>query len=81
MEADGKSTTIHLDIMKRSEQLLIDLDIKRHSDTINREDPSYLAFRRPRDTGELAIRTQIREEYHGNALLWMEVVITDKLII
>lgn len=78
LDAHGRTTTIPFDNVEGSAPLLIGLDIKRHSDTVNRAEPSCIASRRPTDTPELSFRIYIRDYLHRNARLRMELVISNK---
>lgn len=77
-DVHGRSTVLPFDLMEGSLPLLICLDIKRHSETLNRRDPLILIFKRPMDREAREFHTYIGIDSGGNQRLRIELVTHSK---
>jgi len=70
----GKPTAIPFDLVSGSSPLIVGLHIKRHSDTINRDEQSFITFQRPSDAEKRTFNTYIAPDATGNDRLRMELI-------
>ena len=57
-----KYTVMTFDLVEGFSPMLVGLDVKRHSDTVNGQTPSFIVFQRPTDTGERMFHTYIAKD-------------------
>lgn len=73
MDANEKPTSLQFNMVERTSPLLIELDIKRYSDTVNTKEPSVLVIKLPTDVEFWMFYRYISEEGSGEDRLRVEL--------
>lgn len=74
LDANKQPTTIPFDIVDGDDDVMIGLDVKEFSDTINRGMPRRITFKRPHDTSERTFYTYIDMDSDNCKRLRLELV-------
>ena len=68
-DINSKHTVMTFDLVEGFSPIIVGLDVKRLSDTVNRQTPSFIVFQRPTDTGERTFHTYIaKDEDHNDRI-------------
>ncbi len=73
-DSGNRPTAIKFDLVNGESPLIVGLDVKRYSDTINTTKPSWIEFKRPSDTAARRFFTYIDEDEQQNGRLRIEIV-------
>lgn len=73
-DINGKPTVLTFDLVTGKSPLIVGLDVKRHSDTVNRTGTPSIIFRRPCDTSDRTFYTYIAKDDDHNDRIKLEIV-------
>lgn len=74
IDANGRNTTLTFDLVDGESPLLIGLDVKRHSDTINIDGHSRIVIKRPHDEKPRVFLTYIMKDEGGDERMRMDII-------
>lgn len=67
-------TSFSFDLVQEKSPLIIGLDQKKYSDTMNQQQPTTIVLNRPQDIKQKTFFTYLQHDDHGNARLRLELV-------
>lgn len=73
-DRNGNATTLPFDLVEGRSPLILGLDVKQYSNTLNRQDPPVIEFQRPSDTAVRQFEIYQAKDEDGNPRLRVSMV-------